>query len=856
MLNGTKTPPARPDPIQLEAVKTGRSLDRAIAVILLVTACIQPLIKYENEFIWLKIFFNQVILTVTTILFLLKLKYLRKIEIPRARTLLPAAAMVIVGFLSIIQADNWYRSFDYSLRIGANLLYYFFFLMHIRTRRHFRGFFWAVLIASFYVAMYGILQFYEFLPVPYDIYQEKDPSSSIGLTNFCSEYLITVLPLIVFGFFLEDFSGFTPVVAVLFLPIYFYFLITKARAAWLGFILSGILSLILIFMRWRREEGSFLKNSRYLSLLAGALAFIVVSYALVFSIGHDRELNMLLIRVRVWIGPFLIGLGMIGALFYAARRQALSRPFYLLMSLVVIGIFVLSFSSYGKLKQFRSIFASLSEDPAGISVDQGTLPIRSGDPSIDFRFQAWMSTFKTFWHNPILGVGLGNLETAIHPYQVPKLQNTISRTYQVFSEAHNDYLHILSEVGILGFGAFIWFLIALARTSMRLLRKDLDTGRFLILLGTQAGLVGTLVAAIFSFPLQEPASSMNFWFLAAFLEIHGLGFLEEKIKRPVRKDEIVDEAPREFVYPLFQGSPWGGLQTAAYYLLLLASFAGCIVLPWYTFRYAMAENYVKEGIALRNQRMWGRAEDDFTQAVKRNPDNYIYYFHRAIVRYNQGNLAGTEEDLRNCLRLSPKFGLAYRILGGVYLGMGKIPQAEDSLKMAVLYLPPISREVGAHLAQAAIELRRPDDAIEACETALRFDPNRPDLLTLLGKGYYMKGSLQKAKEAFQKAVALNPRMFDAQLNLGLASLQMKDLETGKAALEAAQGLNPTSATLWFGLAMTHSLEGQRGEALTALKKAISLDPKFTDAARVDPAFEPLRSDRSFQALVTPKAVRK
>jgi hypothetical protein len=74
------------------------------------------------------------------------------------------------------------------------------------------------------------------LGVPYDIYQEKDPSSTIGLTNFCSEYLITVIPLVIFGFFMDDFKGLKPVIAVLFIPVYFYFLITKARAAWLGFI--------------------------------------------------------------------------------------------------------------------------------------------------------------------------------------------------------------------------------------------------------------------------------------------------------------------------------------------------------------------------------------------------------------------------------------------------------------------------------------------------------------------------------------------------------------------------------------------------------------------------------------------
>jgi len=843
--NASKITPLSPKTIDLDSVRTGRNLDKAITTIILLTAFLQPLIKYENEFIWLKICFNQVVLTIMTLLFLLKVRYLGKIEIPRGRALLPVAAMILIGFLSITQSENLYRSFDYCLRIGANILYYFYFLIHIRTKKHFQRYLWAILGAAFIVAMYGILQFFEIFGVPYDIYQEKDPSSTIGLTNFCSEYLITIIPIVIFGFFMEDFKGLKPVMVVLFIPVYFYFLITKARAAWLGFIFSGLLSLILIFFRWRKEEGSLLKNKRYLLFLAGVLAFIFGFYIYIFVTDFKRELDFLLFQVRIWYVPFLIGLIMIGSLYYYARRQTISRPFYLLLSLVVIGVFVLSFSSYGKLKQFRSIVSSLQPDSEGLSRDKGTLPVKSTDPSIDFRFQAWMSTFNTFLANPVLGVGLGNLETAIHPYQVPKLQKTISKTYQVFSEAHNDYLHILSEVGILGFGAFLWFLIELARVAVRILKRPMSTDRFLMLLGTQAGLIGVLIAAVFSFPLQEPASSMNFWFLAAFLEIQLLGFVEDKA-----------ESPREYILPIFQPSRWLSIQKAVYYILIIMTIAGMLYLPLYTFRYAMAENDIKEGIALRNQRMWSRAEVSFSHAIKGNPRNYIYYFHRAIVRYNMANMKGTEEDLIKCLKLSPRFGLAYRILGGVYFATGKLSEAVDSFKLSIQFLPPISLEVSAMAAQGALELRRPDDVIFVCETGLRYDPNRWDLLTYLGKGYYIKGDLKRAKESFQRAVSINPRSFEPQLNLGLTAIHLKDLSVSKGALDAAMALNPTSAALWFGFAMFHSLEGKKGEALEALKKAVLLDPKLTDTARMEPAFESIRGERRFQSLLQPLVPKK
>jgi len=51
--------------------------------------------------------------------------------------------------------------------------------------------------------------------------------------------------------------------------------------------------------------------------------------------------------------------------------------------------------------------------------------------------------------------------------------------------------------------------------------------------------------------------------------------------------------------------------------------------------------------------------------------------------------------------------------------------------------------------------------------------------------------------------------------------------------------------------MAHSLEGKKGEALEALKKAVSLDPRLTGTAIVEPAFEAIRGERRFQSLIRP-----
>jgi O-antigen ligase len=113
-----------------------------------------------------------------------------------------------------------------------------------------------------------------------------------------------------------------------------------------------------------------------------------------------------------------------------------------------------------------------------------------------------------FWHKPILGWGLGTFITVY-----PQFRSFYTNLF--VNAAHNDYLQVLVETGLLGFAAILWFVIALYRGGLRNLDSwNRDWSRTLGLAAV-IGCTGILVHSAFDFNLQIPANACVFYFLSA-----------------------------------------------------------------------------------------------------------------------------------------------------------------------------------------------------------------------------------------------------------------------------------------------------------------------------------------------------
>ena len=119
--------------------------------------------------------------------------------------------------------------------------------------------------------------------------------------------------------------------------------------------------------------------------------------------------------------------------------------------------------------------------------------------SLGYRLQSWHRTIKTFCDEPILGVGAGNWKVA-----VPRYGNTFNykhkgeqRTRQAHHQrAHNDFLEVLTETGIIGGLCYLSiFLLGIYYSTQARDQVLAWTMRF--------GIVSYMVFAFFSFPKER-----------------------------------------------------------------------------------------------------------------------------------------------------------------------------------------------------------------------------------------------------------------------------------------------------------------------------------------------------------------
>lgn len=119
----------------------------------------------------------------------------------------------------------------------------------------------------------------------------------------------------------------------------------------------------------------------------------------------------------------------------------------------------------------------------------------------------WQTAFKIIFDHPIIGTGLDSFGVVFTRY------DSWNGNLRV-EQAHNDYIQILADAGILGFACVASFIILLFKQSLQIITKASDNFRRSVAAGALAGCVGILIHSLFDFPLRTPANGYFFLLLA------------------------------------------------------------------------------------------------------------------------------------------------------------------------------------------------------------------------------------------------------------------------------------------------------------------------------------------------------
>jgi O-antigen ligase len=119
------------------------------------------------------------------------------------------------------------------------------------------------------------------------------------------------------------------------------------------------------------------------------------------------------------------------------------------------------------------------------------------------RLELWRDSWALFRSRPMTGAGLGAFETVFPAY------NRQNNPGVVASQAHNDYLQVLTDGGIIGGVIALWFLSVTGLAIRRGIQSQEPMMNFYAL-GCGASIVGLLVHSLFDFNLQLPSHALLF----------------------------------------------------------------------------------------------------------------------------------------------------------------------------------------------------------------------------------------------------------------------------------------------------------------------------------------------------------
>lgn len=149
----------------------------------------------------------------------------------------------------------------------------------------------------------------------------------------------------------------------------------------------------------------------------------------------------------------------------------------------------------------------------------------------DVRFYINRDGLKMFLKKPVLGWGLGTF-----PVVYPEFRTFYTNFF--VNQAHNDYLQLLVETGLLGFATMLWFLGTLYVHAVRKIKNWPSEISGAVSLSCVLGLSGILVHSAVDFNLQIPANAALFYVLCT------LG-AAEPFAQPARKRRVMRSNPPE-----------------------------------------------------------------------------------------------------------------------------------------------------------------------------------------------------------------------------------------------------------------------------------------------------------------------
>jgi len=422
--------------------------------------------------------------------------------------------------------------------------------------------------------------------------------------------------------------------------------------SYLGLLLPVCLSLIVI--------------SKLKVRLVSIVSFLFIFYTVLMT--RDRGGWL---QIFVGLVAFIIFLSLNGMI----RKKSLFASIFIL-SIWLIGIF-----------GARDVIAKFIPKTPNIA----------SEATVSQRISVWNSTISLIKEHPIRGTGLGTFQIAYPQKRNKDIHNLVEY-------AHNSYLQLIQELGLVGFLLFVLLAYFSLKNAVKLIKSSQDYKMKYLYIGIVSACIGLFFEELYGFNLYMPVVSLTFFtFLAALSN----------------KDHVVDIRDVKYL-------------KSVYFLFCLLLFILGGILFYFSWNLSCSVYYNnKAKSAVKNNDM-DSAIDLYNKSIAYEPADSYLYRDLSRVYYSQAKYwlldkSQKQEKINMAKTLLKKSLLLNRFWPDFYIELADIHMFSKEDNIAKTYI----------------------------DNAISIDKNNGFFYDILGFYYYKNDDKVLAKKSFLRALDID-----------------------------------------------------------------------------------------------------
>jgi serine/threonine-protein kinase len=220
-----------------------------------------------------------------------------------------------------------------------------------------------------------------------------------------------------------------------------------------------------------------------------------------------------------------------------------------------------------------------------------------------------------------------------------------------------------------------------------------------------------------------------------------------------------------------------------------------------------------------------------------------------VLNYYDWDRPGAEREFKRSLELDPNDAAAHHAYGRFLASMGRVDEARAELGRAQ-ELDPLSLGIQSNVGMVSYFARQYEDALRQLQKVLELDPKFPVPYWGIGMCYEQLKKYPEALAQFQRGIELSGRGANGIASLAHAhGLAGQPAEAQKILVELTSR-SKTKYVSSYQFAVIHLGLGHNERAIVALEEAYDERSMLLGYLKMDPRFDPLRSDPRFQSLLS------